>query len=38
MRPQPMEAAPDIEAAVLALLKESKALGVYPTPVERIIA
>ncbi len=38
MRPLPIDAASDIEVAARALLRESKALGVYPTPVERIIA
>ena len=38
MRPLPIEAASDIEVVARTLLKESKALGVYPTPVERIIA
>lgn len=38
MRPPRVDAASDIEAVAAALLKESKALGVYPTPVDLVIA
>jgi hypothetical protein len=38
VRPRPVDASSDIEAAAKTLLRGSKALGVYPTPVERIIA
>lgn len=38
MRPTPLDSAADIEAAAAALLRESKALGVFPTPVDKIVS
>ena len=37
MRPDPIDSQADIEAAAKLLLKEGKAFGVFPTPVDRIV-
>ena len=38
MRPSPIDSASEIETVAQAVLRASKALGVYPTPVDRIVA
>lgn len=38
MRPSTLDSAADIEVAAIALLRESKAMGVFPTPVDKIVA
>ena len=37
MRPDPLDSIADIEAAAKLLLRESKARGVFPTPVDKIV-
>lgn len=37
MRPDPLDSSGDIEDAARLLLRESKALGVFPTPVDKIV-
>ena len=36
MKPPPIDSAPEIEAIAKILLKDCKAFGVFPTPVDRI--
>jgi hypothetical protein len=37
MKPPPIDSAPEIEAIAKILLKDCKAFGVFPTPVDRIV-